>query len=83
MKKGTKNLPPPCYSIPFLSVLHQNKSLHNFCKRGQRSIVEHNIGPEYALTSPYIKLALYIYQKTREQTNRKGTKGIIKINLPI
>ena len=49
-KKGTKNLPPPLpYSIPFLSVFHQNKNLHNFLKRGQRSIVELSIGLEYAL----------------------------------
>ena len=47
MKKGTflkKGL-----SIPFLSVLHQNKALHNFRKRVQRLIVERNIGLEYAL----------------------------------
>ena len=31
-----------------LSVLHQNKALHNFHKKGQRSIVENNIGLEYA-----------------------------------
>ena len=37
-KKGTKNLTTP-YSIPFLSVLHQNKALHNFHKRGQRPTV--------------------------------------------
>ena len=36
-KKGTKNLTTP-YSIPFLSVLHQNQVLHNFHKRGQRPI---------------------------------------------
>ena len=36
------------YSIPFLSVLHQNKALYNFRKTGQRSIVERNIGLEYA-----------------------------------
>ena len=51
-KKGTKNLPPPPplpYSIPFLSVFHQNKNLHNFLKRGQRSIVEISMGLEYAL----------------------------------
>ena len=51
-RKGTKNftLPPiPPYSIPFLSVLHQNKALHNFPKRGQRSIVERNIGLECVL----------------------------------
>ena len=46
-KKGPKN--PPPYSTPFLSILHQNKALHNCCKRGQRSIVERTIGIEYAL----------------------------------
>ena len=50
-KKGPKiYLPPPLpYSIPFLSVFHQNKNLHNFLKRGQRSIVEISMGLEYAL----------------------------------
>ena len=48
LKKGPKNFTLP-YLIPFLSVLHQNKASHNFCKRRQRSIVEHNIGLEYAL----------------------------------
>ena len=47
MKKGHQNLPP--YSIPFLSVLHQSKALHNFRKGGQRSIVERNISLEYGL----------------------------------
>ena len=37
------------YSIPFLSVLHQNKAMHNFRKKGQRSIVERNIGLQYTL----------------------------------
>ena len=27
--------------------------------------------------------SIYIYQKTRKQENRKGAKGIIKINFPI
>ena len=57
MKKGTffqkstlKIYPPSSpHSVPFLSVLHQNKALHNFCKGGQRSIVERNIVLEYAL----------------------------------
>ena len=40
--------PPPCIT-PFLSVLHQNKALHDFGKREQHSIVERNIGLEYAL----------------------------------
>ena len=34
----------------FLSILHQNKALHNFGTRGQCSIVKCNIGLEYALT---------------------------------
>ena len=59
MKKGhffEKRAPktsPPSYSIPFLSVLHQNQALHNFCKSGQRSIVECHIGLEYALVGAY------------------------------
>ena len=45
-----KRAPTPPYSISFLNVLYQNKALHNFCKGGQLTIVEHNIGLEYALT---------------------------------
>ena len=48
-KRAPKISPPPTYSIPFLSGLHQNKALYNFPKKGQRSIVECNIGLEYAL----------------------------------
>ena len=35
-KKGTKNSisSPLLYSIPVLCVVHQNKTLHNFCKKG-------------------------------------------------
>ena len=32
-QKGTKNF-TTSYAIPFVSVLHQNKTLHNFCKGG-------------------------------------------------
>ena len=35
-KKGTKQFTNP-YSIPFQSVLHQNKALHNFHKKGAES----------------------------------------------
>ena len=48
-RKDPKNFTPAPYSIPFLSVLHQNKALHNFRKRGQLSIVERNVGLEYPL----------------------------------
>ena len=47
-KKGTKNLTTP-YSIPFLSVLHQNKALHNFHKRGQRPTVGRIKGLDWGL----------------------------------
>ena len=50
-EKRAPKIPLPPYSIPFLSVLHQNKALYNFRKRGQRSILERNIGLEYALKS--------------------------------
>ena len=43
--------PPPPYSIPFKEVLYQNKTLHNFPKRGQHLIVKRNIGLEYALST--------------------------------
>ena len=49
-KKGTKSFTPP-FSIPFLSVVHQNKALYNFRKMGQYSIVQRNIGLEYALSA--------------------------------
>ena len=44
-----KEQPLAPYSIPFLSVLHRNKALYNFLKRGQCSIVDRNIGLEYFL----------------------------------
>ena len=51
MKKGPPKFHPSSpYSMPLQSVFHKNKAMHNFCKRGQHSIVEHNIGVEYALT---------------------------------
>ena len=51
MKKGHQKFHPPVpYSIPFLSVLYQNKAFYNFRnKEGQRSIIERIIGLEYAL----------------------------------
>ena len=48
-KKGDQPPPPyPPYSIPFLSVLHQNKALRNFRKSEQYSI-----GVEYALSTTF------------------------------
>ena len=49
-EKGKQNFIPPL--PPLFSVLHQNKALYDFHKRGQHSIVECNIGLEYALASP-------------------------------
>ena len=49
LKRRAPQFYPLPYSIPFLSVLHRNKALYNFRKKGQRSIVERIIGLEYAL----------------------------------
>ena len=49
MKKGYFFEKRPPHSIPFLKLLFQNKTLHNFPKRGQLLTVKHNIGLEYAL----------------------------------
>ena len=56
MKKGiflkkSPTPPPSPYSIPFLKVLYQNKTLHNSPKGGQHSIVKRNVGLEYALNT--------------------------------
>ena len=47
-KRTPKISPLPTYSIPFLSILVFYIKIQ-FRKRGQRSIVERNIGLEYAL----------------------------------
>ena len=39
-KKGYQKFHDAC-SIPFLSVLHKNKALHHFHKRGQHLIARH------------------------------------------
>ena len=49
LKKRPQKFLSALYSISFLSVLHHNKALLNFHKRGQRWIVERSIGLEYAL----------------------------------
>ena len=38
-KKSTKNFITP-YLLPFLSVLYQNKALHNFQKRGSIQLLD-------------------------------------------
>ena len=53
LKKGTKNFITP-YSIPFLSVSHKNKAFYNFRKKGQHSIVEHNISLEKVTKSYWL-----------------------------
>ena len=58
------------YSIPFLSVLHQNKAMHNFRKKGQRSIVERNIGLQYTL----IALAVPNFSKYLLENNYQYCK---------
>ena len=49
-KKGPQKVHPSPLFNSFLSVLHHNKALYNFHKKGQRPIVKCNIGLEYALT---------------------------------
>ena len=44
-KKENKTITTP-YSIPFLSVLFQNKALHNLYRRGQHLIARHVKGPD-------------------------------------
>ena len=55
-KKGPK-ISPPLYSIPFLSVLNQNKALHNFHRRGQHPIANglKNQSPRTLLDSTYLQ----------------------------
>ena len=47
-KKEIKNRNTP-FSIPFLSVLYQNKALHKFHKRWQRPTVERIKGLDWGL----------------------------------
>ena len=66
--------PPPHHSIPLLSVLHQNKALHIFRKRGQRSIFELNKGCCFKiLSSCNLFLSL---QEMLNLENRKITEVI-------
>ena len=61
IRKVTNNSTP--YSIPSLSVLHRNKALYSFRKRGQRSTVERNLGLEYVLlvtSNSHISTTLHI-----------------------
>ena len=53
-QKRTPKISP--YSIPFLSVLHQNKALYDFWKKWQLSIVERNIGLKYDLYRFFVKI---------------------------
>ena len=46
-EKKTPKISPPLFNL--FCVLHQNKSLHNFHKRGQRSIIESKKGPDQGL----------------------------------
>ena len=50
-KKGHQKFHHPLFN-PFLSLLHQNKALHNFLKRGKCLITGHIIGLDQSLASP-------------------------------
>ena len=58
-RKGQKSP----YSISFLIVLHQNKSSHHFCKRGQCLIVKPNIGLEYALNVQHFHMWYFLFSE--------------------
>ena len=75
LKKEPQNSHRPPYQIPFLIVLHQNKPLHNFRKKRQLSIAEHNINLKYALPDSLSKpRSLYIDSLSKR---RQSTSGII------
>ena len=90
MKKGTKNFTPlpPRYSIPFLSVLGQNKALFDFHKRGHRLIVERNIGLEFSIPVHVINhtfltwmFFLWSYRgQLKIATKQEAGKKIVKDN---
>ena len=61
-KKGNKNLTTP-NSIPFLSVLHRNRALHNFHKRRQRPIAGCIKGVDYALHLKWSFLCKALFPK--------------------
>ena len=56
-KKGAHEFHHPLFN-PFLSVLHQDKVLHNFCKRGQYSIVKCKKGPDKGCVVKELTLTL-------------------------
>ena len=68
MKKKTKIFPP--YSIPFLSVLHRNKTLYSFCKRGKRSVVKYNIDLDYTLYI-YIISKIILWKQSNKEERKK------------
>ena len=85
IKKGTffeKRSPKISpYSILFLSVLHQNKTLYNFLKKRQLSIVECNIDLKYVLYRFFVKpTSLYIDSLSKP---RQSASGILVIVMSI
>ena len=58
LRTGSEKFNAPIQSL--LSVLLQNKALHNFCERGRRLIVECNIDLTYPLVCLLI-FSLYFY----------------------
>ena len=71
-EKGKQKFIPP-----LVSVLHQNKALYNFHKRGQHSTVECNIGLEYALASPQETKKLIGQIKMEQKSEVSGVTTLI------
>ena len=72
MEKGPKKLTTPIQSL--LSVLQQNKAVHNVYKKGRRLIVEYNIDLEYHLLCLPI-FSLYFYSP-----NTEGVRPMLESN---
>ena len=71
MEKGPKNLTP---LFNLLSVLQQNKAVHNFYEKGRLLIVECNIDLEYPLLCLPI-FSLYFYSP-----NTEGVRPMLESN---
>ena len=75
LKKGPQkfhSLPPPIQSL-FVSALHQN----NFSKRGQHSIVQRNIGLQYAVRWLVILISLMIFPGIVKNTGNGSLQTLL------
>ena len=72
-KKGTNNFTTP-YSMPLLSVSHQNKAFHNFHKGRQHPIARHKgsrLGPSSLATYLEYRMMILLYHFQRIYASKK------------